>query len=87
MSCSLIKNLKVYSLRLGPHGVMTQDAVMVSKNTLPQTGIDPMPLAFKASLLTRFRRGWDRTPSTRFQGKFHVNCTSGATLHKWGSQM
>ena len=59
MSCSLIKNLKVYSLRLGPHGVMTQDAVLVRKNTLPQTGIDPMPLAFKASLLTRFRGRWD----------------------------
>ena len=30
---------------------------MNNKKSLPQTGIDPMELAFKASLLTRFRGG------------------------------
>ena len=42
-----------------------------------------MLLAFKASLLTHFRSKWDRTRGTRFQGKCHIHCTSGATLHWW----
>jgi hypothetical protein len=41
-----------------------------------------MELAFKASLLTRFRGGWDRTRATHFQGKCQVHCTSSATIYQ-----
>jgi hypothetical protein len=62
------------------NGVAT--VAMDNKKSLPQTGIDPMELAFKASLLTRFRGGWDRTRTTHFQGKCQVHCTSGATIYQ-----
>jgi len=51
------------------------------KKSLPPTGIDPMPLAFKAGVLACFRGKWDRTRVTCFQGKYHVHCTISATLH------
>ena len=50
---------------------------------ITSTVIDPMLLAFKASLLTHFRGECDRTHATYFQDKCHVYCTSGATLHQW----
>ena len=51
------------------------------KKLLPRTGIDPMPLAFKAGVLACFRGKWYRTRVTCFQGKCHVHCTVSATLH------
>jgi len=53
------------------------------KKSLPRTGIDPMPLAFKAGVLACFRGKWYRTHVTCFQGNCHVHCTStgSATLH------
>ena len=53
---------------------------MDNKKSLLQTGIDPMELAFKASLLTRFQGGWDRTRATHFQDECQAHCTSGATI-------
>jgi hypothetical protein len=53
---------------------------MDNKKSLPQTGIDPMELAFKASLLTHFRGKWDLTGATHFQGKCHDHCTTCATI-------
>ena len=55
---------------------------MDNKKSLLQTGIDPMELAFKASLLTRFQGGWDRTRATHFQGECQAHCTSGATIYQ-----
>jgi hypothetical protein len=44
--------------RLASTGPLAQGAAMDSKKSLRQIGIDPTPLAFKASPLTRFRGKW-----------------------------
>ena len=73
MICSLMKKSKFT--------VCDRMTQVCDKKLLLQRGIDPMPLAFKASPITCFRGKWDRIRATRFQGKCHVHHTSGATLY------
>ena len=51
------------------------------KKLLSKQGFDPVPLAFKTSMLPHSPGEQDRPYYTCFQGKFNVRCTIGATLH------
>jgi hypothetical protein len=59
----------------------TRKMGMKDKKLLSKQGIDPVPPAFKASVLPHFPDERDRPCFTYFQGKFNVRCTIGATLH------
>ena len=56
---------------------------MDHKKSSPQMVVDPVLLAFEASVLTCFEGKHDQTCSTCFQGKWNFHCTIGATLHQY----
>jgi len=53
------------------------------KKSLPEAGVDPMPLTFKVNVLSCFQGKHDRIEpmATCFQGKEDVHCTIGAMLY------
>ena len=59
----------------------TKKMGLEDKKLLSKQGIDPVLLAFKASMLLHFPDERDRPCFACFQGKFNVRCTIGATLH------